>query len=89
LLPAVLLRDIGCAKLRAHERRTLEAAMPPELRFVKGSPPRMPSLAEAALIAKARAPILTHHGLADYFPDATSVQARFADLLAAKAERSR
>ncbi|MFD2427636.1 hypothetical protein ACFSUK_04405 [Sphingobium scionense] len=49
----------------------------------------MPSLAEAALIAKARAPILDHHGLADHFPDAAAVQARFANLLAIKAERSR
>ncbi|WP_235682096.1 phosphoadenosine phosphosulfate reductase family protein [Sphingobium yanoikuyae] len=89
LLSAARLREVARVKVRSHERRTLEAAMPPELRYVKGWPPRMPSLAEAALIAKARAPILAHHGLADHFPDAAAVQARFAHLLAIKAERTR
>lgn len=88
-LSAALLHEVTRAKLRAQERRALEAAMPPQLRYVKGWPPRMPSLAEASLIAKARAPILAHHGLPDHFPDAAAVQARFADLLAVKAERSR
>ncbi len=89
LLSAARLREVARVKMRSHERRTLEAAMPPDLRYVKGWPPRMPSLAEAALIAKARAPILAHHGLADHFPDAAAVQARFAELLAVKAERPR
>src|SRR3546814_17463583 len=44
------LREVARVKVRSHERRTLEAAMPPEMRYVKGWPPRMPSLAEAALI---------------------------------------
>jgi len=89
LLSVAHLREVARAKARSHERRTLEAAMPPELRFVKGWPQRMPSLAEAALIVKARAPILAHHGLADHFPDTAAVQARFANLLAIKADRSR
>ncbi|QJU58460.1 phosphoadenosine phosphosulfate reductase family protein [Sphingomonas sp. AP4-R1] len=89
MLSAALIRDVARAKMLGHERRTLEAAMPPELRFVKGWPPRMPSLAEASLIAKARAPILVHHGLVDNFPGAAAVRARFAVLLAMKAERSR
>ncbi|WP_066768077.1 phosphoadenosine phosphosulfate reductase domain-containing protein [Sphingobium sp. CCH11-B1] len=89
LLSAAHLHEVARVKVRSHARRTLEAAMPPELRYVKGCPPRLPSLAEAALIAKARAPILAHHGLADHFPDAAAVQARFADLLAMKAERLR
>ena len=71
------------------ERRSLEAAMPPGLRFVKGWPPRMPTRAEAALIARSRVPILAHHGLADLYPDVSAVQARFAELLSAKTVRSR
>lgn len=88
LLPASLSHDIARAKSQAQERRALEAAMPPDLRFVKGWPPRMPSSTEAALIAQARAPILAHHGLPDHFPDALAVLERFADLLANKAAKA-
>ncbi|MFC3443854.1 phosphoadenosine phosphosulfate reductase family protein [Sphingobium rhizovicinum] len=80
-LPAHLRLDIERAKAGAKERRSLEAEMPGALRFVKGRPPRLPSLAEAAIIARCRAPLLARHGLANHFPDAASVRARFAELL--------
>lgn len=89
LLRASLRFDIARAKGRMQDRRSLEAAMLPGLRFVKGWPPRMPTQAEAALIARCRAPILAHHGLADLYPDAGAVQSRFAELLSAKTARSR
>lgn len=85
LLPLSLRVDIARAKSLASERRALEAAMPPDLRFVKGWPPRLPSWSEAEHIARSRAVILGHHKLPDHFPDAGAVLERFTALLAAKA----
>ena len=39
----------------AAERRRLEAAMPPDLRYVKGWPPRIPTIEEAGIIAASSA----------------------------------
>lgn len=89
LLPPSLSREISRAKLDAAERRAIETAMPPGLRFVKGWPPRLPSMAEAEHIASARAPLLLRHGLNDLYPDARAVRRRFGDLLDAKATRPR
>ena len=85
LLTPALDRDIVQAKADAVERRAIEAAMPPGLRFVKGRPPRLPTVAEAQAIAAARAGILSRHGLDNRFPDAISVRRRFADLIDARA----
>jgi 3'-phosphoadenosine 5'-phosphosulfate sulfotransferase (PAPS reductase)/FAD synthetase len=85
LLSSALVRDIARARTWADERRSLEAAMPTALRFVKGWPPRMPTREEAGTIARCRAPILAHHGLGDHFPDADAVLSRFAELLASRA----
>lgn len=89
LLSAGLLRDMARARTWASERRSIEAAMPPGLRFVKGWPPRMPTRDEAVSIAWCRTQILAHHALRDRFPDADAVLARFAGLLASKAEQHR
>ena len=66
------------------ERRRLEAAMPPDLRYVKGWSPRIPTIEEAGIIAASRAPILSRHGLADLYPNAGAVRDRFSDLIALK-----
>ena len=55
--------------------------MPSGLRFVKGSPPRTPSMAEAHQIAEARATLLVRHGLENHYPDAPAICQRFAELL--------
>ncbi|WP_375454835.1 phosphoadenosine phosphosulfate reductase family protein [uncultured Methylobacterium sp.] len=86
-LPAGLAADIARAKRDAAERRAVEGAMPPGLRYFKGWPPRMPTHDEAAAIVAARRPILGRHGLPNLFPTAASVSARFERLLAAKAAR--
>ena len=88
LLGSVLRSRIDGAKRDADERRRIEAGMPGGLRFVKGWPPRVPSLREASQIAAARCVILARHGLPDHFPDAVSVRARFAELLEAKEARA-
>lgn len=88
LLEPALRSRIGEARRDAGERRRIEAGMPAGLRFVKGWPPRLPSLREASQIAAARSVILARHRLPDHFPDAVSVRVRFADLLAAKEARA-
>jgi 3'-phosphoadenosine 5'-phosphosulfate sulfotransferase (PAPS reductase)/FAD synthetase len=85
LLTPSLHRDIVQAKADAVERRAIEAAMPPGLRFVKGKPPRLPTLDEAKAVAAARAGILSRHGLDNHFPDAASVRRRFEELIDAHA----
>ncbi len=87
LLAPSRARDIAIAKRHAAQRREIEAAMPPALRFVKGRPPRLPTMAEAGEIARARALLLEQHGLQNHFPDAVAVRRRFADLLDAKSSR--
>ena len=85
LLPASLVADVTRAKHDAEERRALEGGMPPELRFCRGWPPRMPTSGEADRIAAARAPILRRHRLENRFADGAAVRRRFAELIAAKA----
>ena len=89
LLPATLAADIERAKHAACERRQLENTMPPDLRFQRGWPPRLPTPDEAARIAALRAPILQRHGLENRFPTGRAVQARFADLIALKRAKER
>ncbi|EJU09185.1 hypothetical protein LH128_30239, partial [Sphingomonas sp. LH128] len=81
LLPHDLQIRIAAAKIDAQERREAEGAMPGGLRYVKGWPPRLPTMSAAAAIAKARAPILARHQLANRFPTARAVRDRFADLI--------
>lgn len=87
LVPGHLREAIAKAKQDAALRRQLERAMPGGLRFVKGWPPRLPTIAEAHDIATARAPILFRHHLADRYPTAIAVRERFAELLALKDRR--
>lgn len=89
LLAPSLTRDIVKAKRQAAERREIEAAMPPGLRFVKGWPPRLPTIEEARQIALARTPLLERHSLHNHFPDAYAVRQRFAELLDVRTNRMR
>jgi hypothetical protein len=79
-----LRNRITVAKADAAERRRLESAMPPDLRYVRGWPPRVPTIEEAGVVAASRAPILARHGLANLYPDACAVRDRFADLITVK-----
>lgn len=89
LLTGTLAADIERAKHAACERRQLESTMPPDLRFQRGWPPRLPTPDEATRIAAARAPILQRHRLENRFPTGQTVIARFADLIALKRENER
>lgn len=88
LLSGGLRADIVRAKADQAERRRLEAAMPPGLRYLKGWPPRLPTPDEAAEIVAARRPILARHGLDERFPTAARVTERFTELIAAATLRS-
>ena len=89
LLPPSLRRDIERAKGDAVQRRQIEAAMPPGLRFVKGWPPRTPTYDEASMIAASRTPILKRHDLDNLYSTAAAVQTRFDELLADRRARVR
>ncbi len=84
LLPPSLGRAIAVAKRDAVQRRAMEGVMPASLRFVKGRPPRLPTLAEAGMIAEVRDVLLRRHDLANLYPDACAIRRRFADLLEAR-----
>jgi len=70
------------AKADQSARLRIEAAMPAGLRYVKGWPPRLPTITEAEDIAAARRPILSRHGLENRFPTGPSILDRFSELLA-------
>lgn len=89
LLAPSLAHEICIAKRHAAERRAIEAVMPSGLRFVKGWPPRLPTIGEARQIALARTQLLERHSLANHLPNARAVRQRFAKLLDAKANRMR
>ena len=79
-LPENLVSGIRLAQMRAKDRKNLEAGLPKDLRFQKGWPPRIPSIAEARSIGRIRARILDHHGLANRFQSAERIRDRFAQL---------
>jgi 3'-phosphoadenosine 5'-phosphosulfate sulfotransferase (PAPS reductase)/FAD synthetase len=81
LLQPSLLRDVEGAKIQSFERRRLEKMMPPDLRYVRGWPPRLPTWEEAYEIAQARRPILDWHDLRDLYPTPAAIIDRFSDLM--------
>ena len=81
LLDRDLVSKLTQAKTRALRRRALEAAMPSDLRFVKGWPPRLPTTTEAEAIVAARRVILADHKLPELYPSARAVVERFAELM--------
>ena len=82
-LTAGLRLQIEEGKRRSAERFELERALPRGLRYVKGWPPRTPTVAEADEILRARRVILGHHGLQERFASSMSVIARFEELIEA------
>ena len=85
LLDAQGTAAIRKAKLMAERRRTIESELPNDLRFMKGWPPRVPTLDEAHTIHRVRREMTTTHNLVNHWPDALTIRERFAELHAAKA----
>lgn len=88
LLGPALQKALARAKIDQLDRRHIEAAMPSELRYVRGWPPRLPTPAEAEDIAAARRPILARHGLENRFPTGATILDRFAELMAIGAKKA-
>lgn len=84
LLPATLRDRLQAGMHAAALRRAFEASMPVDLRYTKGWPPRVPTIAEAEIIAGVRARILAHHQLTSPYRTGTEVRDRFAELHEAK-----
>ena len=87
LLPASLASDLARGKALAEERRRLEARLPPNLRYVKGWPQRIPSLGEASVILTTRTAILSMHGLVSPYSSPALVRDRIAELHDAECAR--
>ena len=88
ILSPGLAADLERGKAGAAERLALEASMPAELRYVKGWPQRLPTLAEAELIVQAREPLLLRHGLEIRYGSAQAVIGRFEELMDAQAAKA-
>ena len=71
---------IAQAKRKALERRSLEASLPSDLKYIKGWPPRVPDYDEARAIADVRRTILAHHHLDTPYPTPSKIIDRFAEL---------
>lgn len=80
LLPASLAADLWRGKVLGADRQRLEAAMPQNLRYVKGWPQRIPSIDEAQQIAQVRRSILAVHNLDTPYDTAHLVRDRIAEL---------
>ncbi|OWK27547.1 phosphoadenosine phosphosulfate reductase family protein [Sphingomonas dokdonensis] len=80
LLPKTLLNALHHGKAAAAERRALEARLPSNLKYVKGWPQRVPSLAEASVILSTRTALLTAHGRRSPYDTPARVRDRIAEL---------
>lgn len=80
LLPGQLREMLRDGMAAATHRRAAEASLPADLRYEKGWPPRIPTLAEAATISRVRSVILSQHSLSSPYETAAAVRDRFAEL---------
>jgi 3'-phosphoadenosine 5'-phosphosulfate sulfotransferase (PAPS reductase)/FAD synthetase len=81
-----LRRRIDRAKLAAGERQRVEAELPAELLYAGGWPTRLPSPAEAEVIARVRRRVGTVVDIDVRYTESAAVIERFGDLLAQRAE---
>jgi 3'-phosphoadenosine 5'-phosphosulfate sulfotransferase (PAPS reductase)/FAD synthetase len=85
LLDETLRAALAGAKERAARRVRAEARIPQHLLFVKGWPTVMPTLAEAELLCEVRREVATAVGIEIGYTTPAELLARFADLMARKA----
>lgn len=84
LLTPELVQALARGVQLGAERRALEDALPKGLRYVKGWPPRAPTMEEAEQIVRAREIILGHHDLPVTYPTPAAVIGRFEQLIEEK-----
>lgn len=84
------LRQRGLdAKARATRREQSERRIPQDLLFEKGWPTRMPTTAEARVLAGIRVEVAAAVGIEVRYTRAESVEARYAELLARKQSKGK
>ncbi len=81
LLSAELAERIAQAKLKAVERRSVEAEIPSHLLYTKDWPTTMPSMAEAEVIASVRTRVSELPNLDAQHLSAATVRARYEKLI--------
>lgn len=79
---------LSAARAAAERRERAEARIPTHLLYTKGWPTCAPTPAEAQLIADVRAEVAAAVGLRPTFTRADQVEARYRELLAAKAAKA-
>lgn len=79
---------LAIAKSIAKERAALEARIPQELLYEKGWPLRVPTLAEARVLAEVRSQVSQLQGLASNYLDACSIRDRYHELIATRDART-
>lgn len=84
LIRPALWSDLERGKIRAAERRNLEDRLPANLRYVKGWPQRIPTLAEASVILSTRSAILAVHSRTSPYDTPALVRDRIAELFHAE-----
>lgn len=84
LLAPALREGIGDAKRRASIRETAEARIPHGLLYVKGWPTRIPTIAEAEILAEVRRAVAGAVGIEIGFTTADSIRSRYEYLLSMK-----
>lgn len=87
LLSPALVTGIAKAKERAVIRVAAEKRIPKDLLFTKGWPHRVPTEAEAVILAEVRRAVLATAGLTSPFATPAAIIARYNELLALKAMR--
>lgn len=85
LLDAETHASLAAAKQRGAARAQIEARIPEHLLYTEGWPTVMPTLAEAELLAEVRLAVAALLGLDVKYTDATSIIARYAELMAENA----
>lgn len=83
MTPAQIER-MAYAKERAAKRKQLEALVPEDLLFTKGWPHRLPTPAEAEVLAHVRKEVSALYGFTSLYTDAASLRARYEQLMIEK-----
>ena len=87
LLDAGTLAALAASKQRGADREAIEARIPDHLLYTEGWPTVMPTQAEAELLAEVRRAIAALLGLDVKYIDASSIIARYAELMAMNAAK--
>jgi len=88
LLSEQQMAGLAIAKSIAKERAALEARIPEELLYEKGWPLRVPTQAEAQILAEVRIQVSQLQGLTSKYLDACSIRARYQELIAIRDARA-